>query len=276
MQPHCRDLTISRAELARGAGWSVSDATFRATSPRSRLEGRHSGVTIVAVTAGSFRYHARHGCFTLMPGALMLGNDGDAFECRYGGSWGDRAISFNYAPDYFARIDAGKTRRKSFHTHRVAPTPAVIALVAGLEGECARGDAARWEELALRVAGDVLSTVDEAEPSSNAGDERRVGSALALIEAHYAEPLTLGMLAAAVRMSPYHFLRVFRSVAGVTPHQYVMRTRLRRAAVALATGDRSVTEIAFAHGFGDLSNFVAAVGKLFGASPTAYRRAMAR
>ena len=78
-------------------------------------------------------------------------------------------------------------------------------------------------------------------------------SALDLIEARYAEPLSVGAIAGAVHMSPYHFLRVFRAVAGVTPHQYLVRTRLRHAAIALATTDQPIADIAFAHGFGDLS-----------------------
>lgn len=273
MQSHSRDLTISRDALAQGHGWSVSEATFRATSPHSRFEGRHDAVTIVAVTAGSFRYRSTRGSCTLMPGALMLGNAGDAFACHYDGSSGDRCITFSYAPEYFAQISAGKAV-KGFRTHRVAPTPAVIALTAELEGERARGDAARWQELAVRVAGDALAAVNEAETASSARDERRVTGALALIEARYAEPLTLGTLAGTARMSPYHFLRVFRAVAGVTPHQYLMRTRLRHAAIALARSDQPITEVALAHGFGDLSNFVTAFGRLFGASPGAYRRAI--
>ncbi len=74
-------------------------------------------------------------------------------------------------------------------------------------------------------------------------------------------------------MSPYHFLRVFRAVAGVTPHQYLVRTRLRRAAVALAASDEPIAAIAFAHGFGDLSTFVTTFGRVFGKSPRAYRQA---
>jgi AraC-like DNA-binding protein len=77
-------------------------------------------------------------------------------------------------------------------------------------------------------------------------------------------------------MSPYHFLRVFRAVAGVTPHQYLVRTRLRHAAIALATTDAPVAEIAFAHGFGDLSTFVTTFGRVFGAAPRAYRATRAR
>ena len=76
----------------------------------------------------------------------------------------------------------------------------------------------------------------------SARDERRVINALDLIEARYAEPLSVGAIAGAVHMSPYHFLRVFRAVAGVTPHQYLVRTRLRHAAIALATTDQPIAD----------------------------------
>ena len=272
---HLRDVTIDRKPLAQGCGWQVSDVTFRATSAASRFESRHDGVAIAAVTAGSFRYRSSRGSVTLMPGALMLGNDGDEFECAYDESWGDRCISFHYTRAYFERIaaGAGRARRTKFRTHRVAPTPAAIALTAEIETESTRADVPRWEELALRVAGDALSAPDSEAPRPSARDERRIISALDLIEARYSEPLSVGTIAGAVCMSPYHFLRVFRAVAGVTPHQYLVRTRLRRAAVALAAGEEPIAGVAFAHGFGDLSTFVTTFGRVFGKSPRAYRQA---
>jgi AraC-like DNA-binding protein len=72
-------------------------------------------------------------------------------------------------------------------------------------------------------------------------------------------------------MSLYHFLRTFRQVAGVTPHQYVLRTRLNRAAVRLRTSNESVSAIAFGAGFGDLSTFNRRFRRLMGCSPGAYR-----
>ena len=272
---HLRDVTIERTPLAQGCGWQVSEATFRATAPSARVESRHDGVVIAAVTAGSFRYRSSRGCVTLMPGALLLGNDGDEFECSYEETWGDRCISFGYTCDYFERIAAGaaNAQRAGFHAHRLAPTPAAIALTAEIESEAGRADAACWEELALRVAGDALSSADGEATRPSARDERRIIHALDLIEARYSEPLSVGTIAAAVCMSPYHFLRVFRAVAGVTPHQYLVRTRLRRAAVALAARDEPSAGSAFAHGFGDLSTFVTTFGRVFGRSPRAYRQA---
>jgi AraC family transcriptional regulator len=268
---HGAGVTSRRKLLAQGAGWGVSDAEFFAARG-ARFEAQHDMVVIAAVTRGSFRYRAAQGHVTLMPGALLLGNAGDDYECRYEDG-GDRVIVFGYAPDYFARIAGG--RRATFRSHRVAPTPAAIALTAAIEAE-AGGDAAQLEELALRVAGAVCA-LDDAAPAQrpSARDERRIVTALDLIEARYAEPLSVHCLADAVRMSPFHFLRVFRAVAGVTPHQYLVRTRLRRAAVALATTDEPIAQVAFAHGFGDLSTFVTTFGRIFGKPPRAWRVAAA-
>ena len=74
-------------------------------------------------------------------------------------------------------------------------------------------------------------------------------------------------------VSAYHFLRSFARVLGVTPHQYLVRSRLRHAARLLAERDRPITDIAFAVGFADLSNFVRSFRRAAGVSPRGFRRA---
>jgi AraC family transcriptional regulator len=275
---HGAGVTSRRTLLAQGQGWRVHDVEFRAASAASRLQERHDGIVIAAVTHGSFGYRASRGRVTLMPGALLLGNAGDVFECRYERSLGDRCISFSYSAECFERFLGALSGAGpfTFPTHRLAPAPSVIALGAAIEAEWGRPDAGRLEEFALRVAGDVVSALHDLPqrtPPPNGRDEARILDALNLIEARYSEPLSVTSLAAAVQMSPYHFLRVFRAVVGTTPHQYLVRTRLRRAAVALATTDAPVAGVAFAHGFGDLSTFVATFRRVFGLAPRDYRRA---
>src|SRR2546422_835926 len=87
------------------------------------------------------------------------------------------------------------------------------------------------------------------------------------------EAIDLTSAARAVGLSPFHFLRVFANVLGVTPHQYLVRARLRRAARLLADGSRSITDVAFDVGFGDLSNFVRTFHRAAGVSPGRFRRA---
>ncbi|WP_428493042.1 helix-turn-helix transcriptional regulator [Rhodopila sp.] len=74
-----------------------------------------------------------------------------------------------------------------------------------------------------------------------------------------------------VAMTPYHFLRTFRRVVGMTPHQFVLRTRLQNAAVALRRSRRPVLEVALDAGFADLSTFNRRFRRVIGMTPRAYR-----
>ena len=74
-------------------------------------------------------------------------------------------------------------------------------------------------------------------------------------------------------LSPYYFLRTFKCLTGITPHQYVLRARLREAASRLATGTEKVLDVALDCGFGDASNFNRAFRTEFGVSPRVFRRA---
>ena len=92
-----------------------------------------------------------------------------------------------------------------------------------------------------------------------------------MIEEQPDEDHSLGSLAREARLSRYHFLRVFRQLTGLTPHQYVLRARLCRAATRLILEPGRVLDIALESGFGDVSNFNHAFRAEFGASPLAYR-----
>ena len=79
------------------------------------------------------------------------------------------------------------------------------------------------------------------------------------------------MAAKYANTSEFHFLRQFRAVLGVTPHQYLVQCRLRLAARLLCDADGTVTSVAFDAGFGDLSNFIRTFTQAAGMSPRAFR-----
>jgi AraC-like DNA-binding protein len=66
---------------------------------------------------------------------------------------------------------------------------------------------------------------------------------------------------------------LFAKVLGVTPHQYLVRSRLRRAARLLADDERSITDVALDVGFADVSNFVRTFHRAAGVSPGRFRQA---
>jgi transcriptional regulator GlxA family with amidase domain len=106
----------------------------------------------------------------------------------------------------------------------------------------------------------------------SAREERRIVDILRFIEAQAAEPIDLGELAEMAGVSKYHFLRIFRRAVGMTPYQFVLMVRMRRAAFRLVSTSETVASIAFGAGFGDLSTFNNRFRELFGMSPRAYRK----
>ncbi|HEX3501173.1 MAG TPA: AraC family transcriptional regulator [Stellaceae bacterium] len=269
--------TAAISRLAGGVGWRVSDVVCTAGPQHRPFEERHDAVSIAVVVAGSFAYRSTHGAVALVPGALMLGNVGQFFECGHEHAVGDRCIAFNYATEAFAEIAAATpgVTHDDFRCHRIPPVTAAMELVAASAAAAQDGcDAAGWEEIALTIASRALLLIADrprSERRPSVRDTKRITDAARLIEARYAESLPLGALAAACGMSRYHFLRLFRQVVGVTPHQYLLRTRLHHAAISLRSGAASVTGLAFELGFGDLSTFNALFRRSFGVSPSAYR-----
>jgi AraC family transcriptional regulator len=262
--------------LASGPGWSVSDIICTAGPHDRPFEERHETASIAAVTAGTFQYRTHAGRAVLSPGGILLGNAGACFECGHEHGTGDRCLAFSFAPDVLEAIvaDVPGARRTSFAVPHLPPLPALIPLLATAEAAREQEDAAELEHLALRLAAAVAAALAGSPRPTNAPshrDERRISDALRRIEAGAHEPLALAELAREAGMSPYHFLRVFRQVAGMPPHQLVLRTRLNRAAVRLRTSDEPISAIAFDAGFGDLSTFNRRFRRLMGCSPGAYR-----
>lgn len=269
--------------LAQGAGWTVEDVICT-SGPRDRpFEERHSNVSIAIVAAGSFQYRTAAGRELMTPGSLLLGSTGQCFECGHEHGEGDRCLSFRYAPDYFERLAADAGARGAtldFRMLRLPPLRALSPLVAracaGLAGSMDVRRDIPWEELSIRLAARTVQLAGglSANPGSTpAGAVARVTRTVRMIDRHPSAPLCLGSLAREAGLSPYHFLRTFERLTGVTPHQYVLRSRLREAAMRLKLEPARVLDIALDCGFGDVSNFNRAFRAEFGVSPRLYRRA---
>lgn len=268
---------LTSRRLASGEGWWVEDVVCT-SGPRDRPEEeRHAGVSIALVIAGSFQYRSSAGRALMTPGSVLLGNPDEPFECAHDHGAGDRCVSFKYSPEWFERIasDAGARPAASMFPAPQVPSIAPLSSLAArvCAGLVPRSRAA-WEELALEMAVRTLELAhrESFRQAAPRGAEARVARVVRAIELGADEPLSLSALAAEARLSRYHFLRTFQRVTGVTPHQYLRRVRLRRAAAALMSGEPAVIDVAFDCGFGDLSAFNRAFRAEFGMSPRALRR----
>ena len=260
--------------VAAGRGWQVIDIVCTHGPFDRPFEERHARPSISIVLSGAFVYRSTQGSSLMSAGALLLGNADAQFECSHHHGEGDRCLSFQFDPELFDCL-AGElgARRRTFAHHRLPPLRALASLTARAATVAARRDS--FEEIALELAGAAIRADDDARrepPAPSLSDRARVARVLRQLESRTSEPFTLAQLARAAGLSRYHFLRTFARVTGVTPHQWILRARLRDAARRLVSSRAPITEIALDVGFEDLSNFERSFRAEFGISPGRYRK----
>jgi len=91
------------------------------------------------------------------------------------------------------------------------------------------------------------------------------------IEENYQHPISLQMIADTCHGSPYHLHRIYKRVMGITPGEYVQRTRLEKAKESLRKSDIAISTIAGRVGMPNIPYFVTWFKKSTGFTPAAYR-----
>jgi AraC-like DNA-binding protein len=232
-----------------------------------------TGHSLAYVRAGSFGCHCRAGFFELVAGSVLVGAPGEEYTCTHEHVSGDVCLSFFFAPDL---VDILGGRADVWRIGAAPPLPELMVL-----GELAQTAADGNSDLGLDEIGQILAgrfaevisgkRVRSASPTVR--DRRRAVEAALWIDDNSSREIDLEEAARQAGLSPFHFLRLFSGVLGVTPHQYLVRSRLRHAARLLTDDDIAVTDIAYDVGFGDLSNFVRTFHRAAGVSPSKFRAA---
>lgn len=101
-------------------------------------------------------------------------------------------------------------------------------------------------------------------------NEPYIGTAKKRLENFPEEHFSVSELADAACISKYHFIRSFKQAVGLTPHQFQIQNRIRKAQYMLIGSD-SITEVALNAGFCDQSHFIKHFEKYLGLTPSAYR-----
>jgi AraC-like DNA-binding protein len=205
----------------------------------------------------------------------MLGSPGQHFECGHEHAEGDRCVCFWYSADYFERLaaDAGLANQHAFGIPRIPPLRALAPIVARTAANVMTDTHAPWNEIGVELAGSVAGFARgiSVRPRAPLNAEARVTRVVRALDRVPHAALTLDEMAQEAGLSPYHFLRTFERVTGVTPHQFLLRRRLREAAVRLVSRDDKIIDVAFDCGFQDLSSFNRAFRIEFGLTPSTYR-----
>ena len=243
-----------------------------ATDARSPIEKCYAGPVIGVVVAGAFDYAGRHGRARATPGAILLGNAGEAFDCRHLDGGGNRRAVIALDAGLMAEVanDCGLDDA-DFAVSALAPSRETAPLYGAVRR--AAGGLRLGEEEVIDLAARALTLgrrTCSAPPT--AVERRRIREVVRHLDVAYAEPCGLESLAAMGQVSRFHFIRLFRAVTGESPRQYLIGARLRAAADRLTDTAEPITRIAFDIGFNDISHFNATFRRAFGLSPTAWRK----
>ena len=233
----------------------------------------HNSFSIAYLRKGAFGCRARGRSFELVAGSILIGYPGDEYICTHEHRGGDQCLSFHFSP---ALVEAVGCRPEIWRSVCVPPLPELMVL-----GELGQAAAEGSSEVGLDEVGMLLadrlvaicSGRQRRPAEARAYDRRRAVEAALWIDANAHQPIDLESTAEEFGLSPFHFLRLFAKVLGVTPHQYLIRSRLRRAARLLADDTRPITEVALDVGFADLSNFVRTFHRAASVSPRSFRQA---
>ncbi len=100
----------------------------------------------------------------------------------------------------------------------------------------------------------------------------RIGESISFIENNYHQPITLEQLAGMAHMSRRSFQRIFRTIIGDSPINYLLQLRLSRAKELLQNRTMSITQVAFDTGFQDSNYFSRKFRQIYSMSPRQYRK----
>lgn len=223
------------------------------------------------VEAGSFRLRTTGDWREVGVGSVFVTTPGLEFSCAHDEDHpSDCCFSVSYS-------DEAVESARSSVTPGGAPVRALTNRHAFLRGAlrtCVAGDEARAEALAGALLWSLSNETARQplfRPERLAWYAARVERAKALMEAQYAEPLSLSTLARDAGMSVFHFARIFAELEGRPPHRFLSDVRLAHANARLRDGE-AVTDTCFAVGFGSLSHFVTMFRRRYGVRPTEMRR----
>ncbi|HYK02719.1 MAG TPA: AraC family transcriptional regulator [Thermoanaerobaculia bacterium] len=263
------------------AGRTVRRHTTQFTGPLS----------IKGVIEGSATWETREGRYELVPGAVLLLNDGEAYSLTVDALQPVETFNFfferGFVEDAFRTsttssaklLDASPSSPMTFTERLHFETPLARELQEA-HARMQNGEplAESFYAAALQLAAvecDLRARVAKLPALRAATREelaRRVGVGTSFLHANLERRVTVAEAAGEACLSPFHFHRLFTAFHDSTPHRYVTRLRLQRAKMLLRATGRDVGEVALACGFESLGSFTTLFTRTFGTSPARFRR----
>jgi AraC-like DNA-binding protein len=251
---------------------------------REVLDGRrlcyarhsHECFSIGAITQGRSSYLNEKARERVEAGTLVLMNPGDVHACNplEGQSWSYRMFYVDVPWLTELQQQAGFSRNQPLRAFSLILSRDPL-LYQGLNRLYELLDDARAETLdkhcaLLEFFGELQRRLDPA-PDRPRADNPRIRLAAEFIRAHCTEALKLEDICAAAGLSPSYLTRSFRRRYGMTPHAYLINSRIQYAQARLRRGGE-IAEVALAAGFADQAHLQRTFKQLLAATPGQYRR----
>ena len=276
----------------RASAFGRVNAILNARSARHH-EPRFAGpLSVKAVISGSATWETRDGRYELVPGSLLLLNDGEEYSVTVDALQPVETFCFffqrGFVEDAYRAgstgsaqlLDAPNDLEPVWFDERLQFDSALIDDV--LRAHRDRGALSEaFYSVALRLAAAQhnaharVANLPSLRSATRTELAKRLDVATAYLHANSTRGVTVAEAARAACLSPFHFHRLFTRFHGLTPHRYLTRLRLERARALLRASDRTVVDVALDCGFESLGSFSVLYKRTFGVTPGASRSAAA-
>ncbi len=255
------------------AGLSCLHADFTA---HDYAPHAHDGFVIAATEAGGAEFTSRGSVGEATPSALLVFNPGEPHSGRMGRSrrWRYRSLYLDGQAIGALGDLLGIAAAPHFTRNLLGDADLIQAFLDLHQALDAGEDPLRTRELLVQGFG-RLARRHGVRPTGLPGvprDRARLGRVLELMQDRYAEPLGLETMAAAVDLSPFQLIALFKRETGLTPHAYLVQLRLKVAMGALKAGV-PIAEAATSAGFYDQSALTRHLKQCYGVTPLQFARA---
>ncbi len=263
--------------LLRTRTLSVTDVHCRGTCRHKGPEECASSLQLVFPYRGVFVRHRGSDPAVGEASQVLVFNPQEGYRISHPIDGGDRSMvvvaDAEQLRELVPRPLQSRGERLVLDTHRVHIDPRAQAMVAMLHHGLRTGTAEplEAESLALVLIRRAFGAVAIPTPRVTAGARRLVDRAKLVLASDLSRRWTLGEIAASVGISPVYLTQLFQSVEGVPLYRYQLRLRLARALDLVVTTD-DVSALAHELGFSSHSHFSAAFHRLYGRTPSQFRR----
>lgn len=273
---------INSSYLFKSDFYEIKNWAFDFTREKKLNEGYNDCFCLVFVKNGNFQIDLHTRSYSMHTGHIIIGKADYEYKMRP--TVGECSI-FNFPASFYDALINDHDLKKSFFFSNanilsvlLSSAPEIDYLHHQILVKADKVGKLEMDVLVLdlvqQVAGCITDRVLEKELPYllQKNHVNTVEQAKKYLHNHFMEDISLRDLASHCCVSPFHFSRIFKKFTDYSPHQYLLRIRLKHAEMLIRNTTMSVTEICFTSGFNSLDHFTTMFKQMYKVSPSQLRR----